>query len=81
MTQKQSDWDLELSKLDGKSLKENLLGAFGATSSAMRVAAPVLDVLLSPRKEDDRLEREFEEQRKLNDEYSRHIHHGHDYDY
>ncbi|MCI4201564.1 hypothetical protein MRO93_01430, partial [Dickeya dianthicola] len=70
----QSDWDQELCKLDGQNLRENLQDAFDATRSAVRVAAPVLDVLLSPRREDDRLEREFEEQRKLNDEYSRHIH-------
>lgn len=67
----QSDWDLELSKLDGKNLKENLQGAFGATRTAMRVAAPVLDVLLSPRREDSRsrLDREFEEMEKISDEY------------
>ncbi|WP_226092965.1 hypothetical protein LF929_015970 [Dickeya oryzae] len=71
MTQKQSDWDLELSKLDGKSLKENLLGAFGATSSAMRVATPILDVLLSPRREDSRsrLDKEFEEREKISNRY------------
>ncbi|WP_263064742.1 hypothetical protein [Dickeya dadantii] len=71
MTQKQSDWDLELSKLDGKNFKENLQGAFSATSSAMRVAAPVLDVLLSPRNEDSRsrLDKEFEEREKVTNRY------------
>ncbi|WP_192458020.1 hypothetical protein [Musicola keenii] len=66
-----SDWDQELCKLDGQNLRENLQDAFGATRTAMRVAAPVLDVLLSPRREDSRsrLDREFEEMEKISDEY------------
>ncbi|WP_038903542.1 hypothetical protein [Dickeya zeae] len=66
-----SDWNQELCKLDGQNLRENLQDAFDATRSAVRVAAPVLDVLLSPRREDSRsrLDKEFEEREKISNRY------------